>query len=384
MQANIPNHIIDGTIAIKTIDAFMSILEAFPGHAHLQRMFAGMLAANGRRQAAAHHFGMAAAGFIRDGKLLSALVSKAQQWQAVRPEREALQQFHRLLDDVNGDGSAGSQLVKRLSHAERMALFARFELICLPSRAAVRTPGQPETALYGLLCGRLTESNYALVEGKPRHRRPPICTLQEGDFFGDVYPFSAERVSQSSAETNSRVELVVLPRRRLIQVCRKHPNIERCILELCRVRFRPGTHRSAALRRGERYVIPAPMRLKIAPAAPQAAPLILTGRSLDLSLSGLTFIPENLSAEILEGLKKVEGRKVQLVLPFQDFSMAVGGRLARVFQVGLNGSKSLAIAVHFTEIPPSQRGAFFAMAGSVAEATGRPTPDCQRFSDQPD
>lgn len=371
MNHSIADHILAGAIVVESVDAFGSIVRQIPDHPHLLRIYADLLASNKLVEAAACHYALAVDACLAGGKLLPAILSKARQWMIARPSRTDLKAFHRRLDAADSDGTPTSEIVKGLSPAERMALFSRVELLCLPPGAVIRTPGEPENTLWAVVSGRLKESNYEMVAQKPRHSRKPMRMLKEGEFFGDVYPFSSDILSRSCIEAVSRVELVSFSRRRLIQISRKHPNLEQVVLEVCRVRFRPGSmHAAVELRQGERYEIPVRMRLEIAPYVLGEAPLVLTGQSRDLSLSGLSFIPEGVPASDAVSLKKVVGRKVKVTLPLDDFSLTVGGRLARVFQVRQNGGKAPAIGVRFSKIPLSLRGAFFSIAGNYANGAG--------------
>ncbi len=371
MNYSIADHILNGAIVVESVDAFGSIVKQFPDHPHLLRIYADLLTAKKHTEAAACHYALAVDACLTGGKLLPAMLAKARQWMIERPSRTDLRAFHRRLEAAESDGTPSSEIVKGLSPAERMALFSRVELLCLPPGTVIRQPGEPENALWAVVSGRLKESNYETVAQKPRHSSEPVRTLKEGEFFGDIYPFSADILSRSCIEAVSRVELVSFSRRRLIQLCRKHPNLEQVVLAVCRVRFRPGLeHATAELRQGERYVIPVRMRLEIAPYVVGQTPLVLTGQSRDLSLSGLSFIPESSPPANAVALKKAVGRKVKVTLPLDDFSLTVGGQLARVFQVSRNGRKMPAIGVRFSEIPLSLRGAFFSIAGNYANGAG--------------
>lgn len=371
MTLSIPQHIVDGAIVVESIEAFGSILKEFPDNPHLLRIYAGMLASQNLNEPAGRHYGLAAESFLRAGRLLPALVSKSQQWLTARPTREQLHSFHSAVDAAEADGTIASDMIKRLTPPERQALFSRFEITCLPRGTLVRKNGEPETALWGVVVGRLKESTYQLLEQKPRSSREPVRMLQEGDFFGDVYPFSSEIISQYCIETATRVELVGFPVRRLIQISRQHPRLEQAVLEICQVRLRRGAGQSeGVLRKGERYAIPARMSLEILSPTAEGASLLLEGRSLDVSLSGLSFIPEGLSEEELAVLKGTVGQKVRLTLPVEEFSLTVGGQVARVFPVSVNGRKELALGIQFSDIAPSLRGAFFIMAGSNGNGNG--------------
>jgi CRP-like cAMP-binding protein len=370
MGKSVADHILEGSILVESHEALGSIVRQFPDNAHLLRLYAEMLATDNLKEAV-RHYDLAAGAFLSAGKLLPAILSKVREWMVARPLPEQLKSFHRKIAAAASDGTPASEVAKRLSPAARMALFSRVEILCLPAGTVVRKPGEVENTLWAVVCGRLKESNYEMVSHKPRHARQPERFLGEGHFFGDIYPFSSEILSRSCVEAVTRVELVSFSKRRLIQISRKHPNLEQVVLEVCRVRFRPGGDpTAAALRQGERYEMPAPMTLEIeAPAAGQA-PLVLTGRSRDISLSGLSFIPESWQVLDPSLLDLLAGRRVKVILAFEDLSLTVSGRLARIFQVSRNGRKTLAVGVRFSEIPLSLRGAFFALAGSAANGAG--------------
>ena len=92
-QKTIPEHIIDGSIGIDSIEAFGSILKQFPNHPGLLKRYADLLFRQDLLDMAAKSYGQAAELFIESGKLLQALVAKKLQWLIKPPPNKEIYQF---------------------------------------------------------------------------------------------------------------------------------------------------------------------------------------------------------------------------------------------------------------------------------------------------
>jgi hypothetical protein len=111
------------------------------------------------------------------------------------------------------------------------------------------------------------------------------------------------------------------------------------------------------------------MTLEILPSAPNEAAVSLTGYSLDLSVSGMLFVPQvsgNQDPALLSRLsERAVSRSVRVTIPSKDFSVSIGGEVVRTRSISVNGSRKPALGIRFAEVPPRLRGIFFALAESA-------------------
>lgn len=369
MSKTIPDFVVEGAISVTTADAFNSIMRLFPDHPELLRMQGDLLAEQGHRQAAASHYEQAAQFFLRSGRLLPAVVCKSLEWRLMRPSRKNVLKFHRAAEIVPHDERPVNHFVQRLTPQERMAVFARFERLQVPAGRPVKNNGDPENGLYFVVSGKLRESNCQAIDQKARIHRESLRTLEEGDFFGDVFPLHETGTCRSWIETMSAVELLTIPKRRLIQLCWKYPNVEQGIIRLCAIRAKVKSESlSGMARRGERYKVPVKMTIEVLASGNGAAEMILNGYTTDLSVSGLSFIAEiDAMEESIDPYLSLQGavsHRVLVTLPNDGLSVTIAGKIIRCRKVIVDGNKTLALGIQFAGVPPRLRGAFFSIAGS--------------------
>ncbi|MCU0563263.1 MAG: cyclic nucleotide-binding domain-containing protein [Desulfobacterales bacterium] len=365
MPKTILEHVIDGSIVIDSLEASKSILKDHPDCPELLKIHADLLAADRQQTAAADHYARAAVRFLSQGRPFQAWVAKTLQWTLQRPRPDQLLDFHLALGRAPQTEAPVDGFVRMLAPPERMAVFSRFQRLRSPGGRSLMKAGAPQSRLYLVVSGLLRESSYETVSQKPRPGREASRTLREADAFGEVYPFNGDSPGRSHVEAVGRSELLVLSKSHLIRVCRRFPNVESGLIRLCGVRA--GTreaHLSNAVRRGERYAVSTKLSLTVLPAAAGEAPVRMAGFCSDLSVSGVSFIPEAngdepKAAVLSDGLV---ARAVRVCVTAGDLSLSIAGRIARKRQVVFNGYRVTALGIRFAEMPPRLRGAFFAFA----------------------
>ena len=372
MSKTILEHILDGSIAIDSVETFGSVVKEFPEHPELLKLFADFLADKGKKPSAAQHYNTASEIFLGKGQLLHAVVAKMLEWRIERPSRETLLRFLSDVSVHSHDESPVNRFLQSLLPPELMALFSQFSCHRFASGKTIRDIGEPETQLWFVLAGELKESNYQLIGQKPRFnkQRPQQKAsrlLGPNHVFGDVFPFTEICTSQSIIETVSGTEVIAVPRRRLIQVCKKFPKVELEILKLLQIRSETGTDSpSGKVRRGQRYAMQVNMTVEIHPAGLSGPAVVLNGSARDLSISGVSFVPETNGGgppENLSCLIKDPGRQqVRVAISNQALTMSIAGRIVRTRELVVNGSRTLALGIQFDEVSPCVSGAFLAFA----------------------
>jgi len=377
MKKSLLEHITDGSIVIKSEEAFKSALNEFPDHPELLKMQADFLAGRGMKQAAALQYGHAFRLFLSSGRLFQAWFLKILQWRLQKPSREELIKTQFVVESLTHNDAPVDIFIQGLAPQPRLAIFSQFKRIIKPAGKTILKAGEKPAYLYVVVSGILKESSYQMVAQKPRFLRQGSRLLKPEDVFGDVYPFTEEIVTQSHIQTVTRAELLAIPRRRLMMVCRKFPEVERSIIRLCRIRSdKKNPQPSDFVRLGERYSIPAKMSIEILPADENQPLMVLNGYSKCLSVSGVSFIPErngfDENQDEKPGSHFLDGdllfRKVRVSIPDQELSVAIAGQIVRKSQVVVNGYRSPCFGIQFAEMPPRLRGAFFAFAEGARDA----------------
>lgn len=367
------DYIIEGSIVIDSIEAFAGVLKEFPGRPELMRMHADLLVEGFFRAAAVRLYYETASLFLDSGRLLQAWVAKVLQWQLQRPTREQLLEFHRAIESAPHNGSPADDFIQNLEPMERMAVFSHSRRIGVPAGRDILAAEKRHADLYLVVAGVLRESCYEMISQEPAFRQETCRVLGESDSFGAVYPFSGDPPTQPHVVTNTRVELLAISRRRLIRACRKFPSVESGLIRLCSSRpKRTAEAGSNGIRKGLRYTIPTLMSIEIFPIAKSDSPIIMKGYCRDLSVSGVSFIPESAEANHAAGIPvDMEGlvrRRVRVTIPAEEVSIAISGQIVRKRSVMVKGIMIQSLGIQFTKMTPRLRGAFFAFAESAGSA----------------
>lgn len=121
--------------------------------------------------------------------------------------------------------------------------------------------------------------------------RKPTLILSENDYFREIYPFNEEQRFQSYIETLEPTELVSISKEKLIQICRKYPNIELAIIDLLKIRSQSVTKEpSVKLRRAPRHELKLKLNLEIIPEKSDGKTIAVEGFSKDISVGGMGII----------------------------------------------------------------------------------------------
>ena len=376
MSKTILEHILDGSIVLDSVEAFGSVVEEFPENPELLKLFADFLTAKGKGSPAAQHYSRASEIFLGSGRLLHAVVAKMLEWRFDRPSRETLLRFLSAVSVHPHDESPVNRFLQSLLPAELMALFSQFSCHRFPSGKTIRNLGEPETHLWFVLAGELKESYYQLIGHKPKFNKQRLQQrasrlLGKNHVFGDVFPFTEINLSQGVIETTACTEVIAIPRRRLIQVCQKFSKVELGVLKLLQIRSETRADSpSGKVRRGERYAMQVSMTVEINPTGGSGPAVVLNGSASDLSISGVSFIPEINGAgppdKLASLVKDLGHQRVRVAISSEALSMSIPGQIMRTRKVVVNGSRTLSLGIQFDKVSPRVSGAFLAFA----EGTG--------------
>jgi len=370
-RKSIPDHIIDGSIVIDSIEAFGSILKQFPDNPLLIKKYSDLLLRQNLLDLAAKSYCEAARLFIESGKMLQALVSKKLQWFIKHPSNEEVRLFLSALRQGRFSETSLELFFDKLSVSEMLAIISSFVRVQLSSGKLVRKVGDPETDLYFVVSGTLKDTYYPSLETKDKVHRKPKIYLGENDFFGDIYPFKKDKICNSNIETVTRVELVKISVQKLMNHCRKYPNIELGLIDLSKIRSGLGLqNRANFIRKHDRYTLPIKMHLEIVPKNSPENSVIIDGYSSDISIGGICVIlngkNEHTPSVIANLLEQEKDQKIRVSFPGETMELKVLGSVAWTHQVHVNGKKTLALGIQFEEVSPKLRGMLFMFANSLS------------------
>ena len=363
-------HIIDGSIVINSIELMLEILTKFPVRPDLVRIYADLLLKNRMSEAAAKAYSRAAKLYLDTGKILPAIVSKIAQWQVEMPSDQNVQSFLAELHGSNNEPLPLGHFFSKLSIQELKAFCSLFENMRLPSGHVVKQIGDSEDHLFFIVSGQLKDSIYLTSQNQRKVYRKPTMILAENDFFGDIYPFNKEHRSLSYVETLEPVELVRIPKEKLMRICRKYPNIELGIIDLLSIRsLNDSADPSDEIRKETRHKFTLRLQLEIYPEHSPDRVIRLEGDSEDISIGGMSIIIDsNAAADSAAGSsldKSIPNVRVNVCVLTHTLLLKISGRVIWRREVMCNGAKTLAIGMQFDEMSPKIRGLLFALFNSL-------------------
>ena len=369
-EKSIPEHIIDGSIVIDSIEAFSSILKQFPKHPALLKKYADLLFRQELLDLAAKSYGQAADLYINSGRMLQAMLAKKQQWLIKPPSKKDIQLFLSALEQGTFRESPFKTLFDKLSAKEMLSIISGFVRVRLFAGKTVQKAGDRETDLFFVVSGNLKDSIYPSLDTKEKVHRKRNITLSSDDFFGEIYPFKNDQTCKSDITTATQVELVKISRQKLMKLCREFPNIELALIDLFKIRSGPEVSSPAStVRKAERYQLPIKMNLELAPRGSFKSPLVVDGYSSDISIGGICVVLNGKSDHIghlLSSLPETaDSSKIRVSFPGETMELKVWGNIKWRHEIHFNGRKTLALGIRFQEDSPKLRGMLFMFANSL-------------------
>ncbi len=370
IDKNTVEHIIDGAIVINSVELMLNILKKFPAEPNLVRIYADLLLKNKMPEAAVKAYNRAAKLYLDSGKILPAIVAKISQWHIEMPSDQHVQSFLTELNRNNNKTLPLGHFFSKLSIQELKALCSLFENIRVPSGHVVKQIGDTEDHLFFIVSGQLKDSIYLTLQNQGKVFRKPTLVLAENNFFGDIYPFNKEHRSQSYIETLEPVELVRIPKEKLMRICRKYPNIELGIIDLLSVRSLTNSDEpSDMLRQESRHKFILSLQLEIYPEHSPDQAIHLEGDSEDISIGGMSIIIDSTSVgdstPISDLDKTIPNAKINVSVVTHTLLLKISGKIVWSREIVQNGAKTSAIGMQFDEMSPKIRGLLFALFSSL-------------------
>ena len=355
-QSSIVSRIIDGSVTIYSIAEFNNLLKAFPNDPWLHRFFADLLKRDKSFYAAADAYGTAVELFIKADMTLQAIVSKILEWLILKPSYHEAQAFYSSLRESRSKNTGMQNFFIKMTYPEMMAFMNMLELRHFPSGNMLKRFGDEENGLYFVVSGALEETIYHRMEKGGRVQKKSTKNLVENDFFGEIYPFDEEKVSQSAIETITRVEFAKISKSRLMAICRKHPNVKLNVNGLYQSRSESDEEDfSTIVRETVRHQLPTQVNIKIFSDEPGKAPLNLSGFTENISLGGANVVLgtkyETGHFDNLAG-KKV---KIRIYLAIAFVRLSILGTIVWSTGVSLEGKKTEVVGIQFERMNDTDR-----------------------------
>ena len=374
MKPNLKSHIsiaeqiAEGSLIIKTISEFKSILKIFPNDPALQKVFSDLLLKHKQGAEASKSYDKAAQLFAEAGKFMQAIDCKLLQWKIKPPTPKEAQLFYANFQKGNFNESPLKTFFQRLSYREMMSLVPKLVHLKLAPGKLIKKTGDPENNLYLVVSGEVKETFFSpLRKQKDTLYRKRVSILTENHFFGELYPFKEDSTSKSFIETSARTELLRISKSNLIRICKKYPNIEMRLLDLYHLRKKSDDNGDAPekIRKIGRHQLPLKINLHIFTNSNQHEPLILDCYSRDVSVDGLCVILDGKYKSISSIYKNVKTAKIEMSLPNDELTMKVSGTIVWSREFSWKKKKIVALGFQFKDMSPKFRGMFFMMADSI-------------------
>jgi len=372
-HSSIARHIIDGSISIDSVSEFKNMLKIFPDNPALHSAFADLLAQKNFMQEAANFYGKAAGLYIGSAMLLPALLNKIMEWRLIKPTHQQARPFYDILKEAEFEFTPLQVFFKSLSYPEIVAVTNRIARVRLPAGQMIKRIGDAEDNIYLIATGTVKETVNNPVTDPQKSRQPVTVYLSENNIFGDIIPFKEKKISLSFTEAITAVELGKMSRPRLLEVCKKYPNVGQGIVNLYRANTAEIEKKAVQIaRKSARHPLPIRMNLEVYPEKSDGLfdtnPFTLDGYSRDISVGGICVVLDAKYANITSIFKTLKNAKINISFPGEAFSLNVWGRIVWSRNVSFEGERTLALGIQFKEMTPKMSGMLVVFADMLANS----------------
>lgn len=367
-QISIAAQIIDGSIKIDSRGEFENVLRLFPNDPALLRAYADLLLSKKSPEVAAKSYAEAAGLFIESGMTLQAIVAKSLEWKINPPsDPEQIREFLTLTKENEYHQAPVNDFFHSLSYSALVAVLYPLIKIRLPAGRMVKKVGDEEKYLFFVVSGALRATTFQPVSsGNDLVYKKSSFHLSENDFFGDIYPFENQQLSQSYVETIAESELIKIPKINLMKICVKYPEVEPSLGSLFTSQSGIEEKDNCLVNRmGSRQQVPVKVHLQVQSSNNGNPPLSLTGYSRDISIGGICVVldPEHRDHPLLD--QYIKNAHVQISLPSEDFTVNVPGKIIWNRQIDIEQNTALALGIQYREMSPKSRGMLLGFANSL-------------------
>jgi CRP-like cAMP-binding protein len=354
---SIAKHIVDGSITIDSVKEFRSILRIFPSDPDLHRVFADLLARRKSVDAAIESYRKAATLYIESGMMLQAVVCKLLEWRLNKPNRQKARRFYQTLNGGKYHDTALNVFFNSLSFPEFAALVNQMKRLRVPAGTTVKKIGEQEKFLYLIAAGNIKATTLHPLAADQTEPEKSTAYLTGNDFFGDIYPFDSNNLSQSYFETTSAAELVKISRTTLKRICKKFPNIELGVIDLLKTRSDKDQEEILRkVRQTDRQIVPIKIDMQIYPGKSGDHPIVVDGYTRDISIGGMCIVLDAEYAHVPSMYQNFKNSRIQISIASEAMSISVLGKIVWSKDFLVEGEKTVALGIQYQKMTPKLSG----------------------------
>ena len=354
---SIAKHIVDGSLTIDSVKEFRSILRIFPNDPALHRAYADLLARKKLLRLATESYRKAATLYIESGMMLQAVVCKILEWRIDPPTPLKARRFYQALNGGKYHETLLNVFFNRLSFPEFAAFINQLKRARIKAGTTIIKMGAQEKFLYFIAAGNVIATTpHPLVQGQEDAEKSKVY-LTENDFFGDIYPFESDKISQSYFETTTVTELIKIPPTALKRICKKFPNIELGIIDLLKARSNVDDEEILRkVRQADRRAMPIKIDMQIYPGKSGHHPIVLDGYSRDVSIGGMCIVLDAGYAHVPSMYEDIKNSRIQISMTIEAMTISVSGKIVWSKEVVFEGQKSIALGIQYQNMTPKLSG----------------------------
>ena len=366
---SIAKHIVDGSLTIDSGKEFRSILRIFPNDAALHRVYADLLTRKKSLKVAAATYRKAATLYIESGMMLQAVVCKILEWRLEPPTPQKARRFYQALNGSQYHETSLNVFFNSLSFPEFAAFINQLRRARIPAGKTIKKIGAQEQFLYFIAAGNVTATTlHPLVEGQKEAEKSTVA-LAENDFFGDIYPFESDNISQSYFETATVTEIVKISRSALKRICKKFPNVELGIIDLLKARSESGDEEILRkVRRTDRHQLPIKIDLQVYPGKSGHHPIVLEGYSRDVSIGGMCIVLDPGYEHLPSMYQEIKDSRVQISMANEAMKLSVSGKIVWSKEIAFEGQHTIALGIQYQNMTPKLSGLVVVFADILKSA----------------
>ena len=354
---SIARHIVDGSLTIDSVKEFRSILRIFPNDPALHRVYGDLQARKKSFKAAAASYRKAGTLYIESGMMLQAVVCKILEWRLYPPTSLKARRFYQALNGGKYHETLLNVFFNRLSFSEFAAFINRLKRVRIKAGKTIIKIGEQENFLYFIAAGNVTATTlHPLADGQ-KEAEKTIVHLTENDFFGDIYPFESDKISQSYFETTTVTELVKISQTALKRICKKFPNIELGIIDLLKARSNVNDDEILRkVRQTDRRLLPVKIDMQIYPGKSGHHPIVLDGYTRDVSIGGMCIVLDAGYEHVPSMYNDIKNSRIQISMAGEAMTISVSGKIVWSKEVIFEGRKTIALGIQYQNMTPQLSG----------------------------
>jgi len=354
---SIAKHIVDGTITIDSIEEFKSILRIFPNDPALHRVFADLLVRKKNYETAMSAYSRAATLNIESGMMLQAIICKILEWRLKKPNRQKAERFYRALNGGRYHQTPLNVFFTGLSFDEFSVLVNQMTRVRVAAGKTVRKMGDQEKDLYLIVSGTLKATTILPLDKTQDEPQKTTVYLTDNDFFGNIYPFEDENISQFFVETVTSAELVKTSREKLKKICKKSPNIELALIDLFKARSEAGEEGLLRqVRLTGRQKLPIKIEMEIYPGNSGNNPIVLDGYTRDVSIGGMCIVLDAKYAHVPSMYQDIKNTRIRIDMESDAMTVSVIGKIVWGKEVSVAAEKTVALGIQYMNMTPKLSG----------------------------